>query len=76
MSYTVFLGQKILYYRRLHKLTQSALAKKLGVTPQAVGKWERRLCYPDISLLPELAFIFDVTVDELLGYDRHTRQTV
>ncbi|MCM1054093.1 MAG: helix-turn-helix domain-containing protein [Bacteroides sp.] len=61
------LGQKIGYLRKVRKLTQEELAEKLGVSPQAVSKWENDISCPDIMLLPEIAKLFNVTVDSLLG---------
>ena len=60
---------------RLEKgLTQEELATRLNVTGQAVGKWERDECYPDITLLPGLANLFGVSVDKLIGLDEVNRQ--
>ena len=53
--------------RQKKNITQEALAGHLGITPQSVGKWERGEGFPDITLLPKIAFYFDVTIDELLG---------
>ena len=53
--------------RQKKNVTQEALANHLGITPQSVGKWERGEGFPDISLLPEIAFYFGVTIDDLLG---------
>ena len=61
------LGNKIQEIRKSKKITQEELAEKLGVTPQAVSKWETDNSYPDIDLLVEIADLFDYTVDELLG---------
>lgn len=61
------LGLKIAFYRKLNGLTQEELAEKAGVSTQAVSKWEQRLSCPDIMLLPELANIFRITIDELFG---------
>lgn len=60
------IGKRISEYRKEINLKQEQLAEMLNVTPQAVSKWENDLTCPDISLLPELAKIFGITVDELL----------
>ena len=54
-------------YRRKLGLTQEGLAQKLGVTNQAVSKWESGQSCPDIALLPGLADLFGITIDELFG---------
>lgn len=60
--------------RRKRNLTQEQIAEALGVSGQAVSKWETGTSYPDISLLPVLADYFGVSVDCLLGHDM-TKQT-
>lgn len=65
MEHTI--GKRISFHRKRLGLTQEQLAQRLGVSAQAVSKWENDQSCPDISLLPELAKIFGVTVDELLG---------
>lgn len=57
----------ISFYRKKSGLTQEELAKKLGVTNQSVSKWESSQCCPDIGLLPMLADIFEISIDELFG---------
>ena len=57
-----------LVLRRRKGLTQEEVARALGVSNQAVSKWESAQCCPDIGLLPEIASLFEVSVDELLGY--------
>lgn len=55
--------------RKERGMTQEELAKYLGVSAPAVNKWEKGLSYPDITLLPILAAYFNLSVDELLGYE-------
>ena len=69
-------GKRILYYRKRLGLTQDQLAEKMGVSPQAVSKWERDLSCPDITTLPRLAEIFGITTDELLGVATPEPETV
>lgn len=52
--------------RTSRRLTQEMLAEKLNVTPQAVSRWETGISSPDIALLPKIADIFNISVDELL----------
>lgn len=59
------MGENIASLRRAAGLTQELLADRLGVTSQAVSKWERQLSCPDVSLLPAMADVFGVTIDEL-----------
>lgn len=61
------LGKRICSCRKQLGLTQDALADQLGVTAQAVSKWENDQSCPDITMLPKLAEIFDITTDSLLG---------
>lgn len=59
------LGKQIAYYRKNQNITQDALAKQLGISNQAVSKWETDQSYPDVELLPKIADIFGITLDEL-----------
>ena len=61
------LGKRIAYHRKRLGMTQEQLAQRVGVSAQAVSKWENNLSCPDITILPELASIFGISVDELLG---------
>lgn len=64
------LGRRIAAHRKNLSLTQDALAERLGVTAQAVSKWENDQSCPDISMLPRLAEIFGITIDALLGVEK------
>ena len=61
------IGKRIAALRREKNLKQDDLAQMLEVSPQAVSKWENDQTCPDISLLPKLAKILGVSVDELLS---------
>lgn len=60
-------GQRFNRLRKKYDLTQEEVANKLSVSSQAVSKWENDISMPDISLLIEIAELFNITVDELLG---------
>lgn len=66
------LGKRIVAQRKRLGLTQDQLAERLGVTAQAVSKWENDQSCPDISMLPKLAEIFGMSTDELLGMEQKT----
>ncbi|MBQ2733964.1 MAG: helix-turn-helix transcriptional regulator [Clostridia bacterium] len=59
-------GARLADLRKKAELTQAALAEKLDVSDRAVSKWENAGGYPDITLLPQIADIFGVTIDYLL----------
>lgn len=59
----------ILKLRQKRNITQEQLAETVGVTKASVSKWENGQSLPDILLLPKLASFFDVSIDELLGYE-------
>ena len=61
------IGERIAYLRRLNAMTQEELAERLSVSAQAVSKWEQKINLPDILLLPEIADVFGVSIDELFG---------
>ena len=63
------LGNKIRELRRAKGLTQEQLAASLNITPQAVSKWEMSASYPDMAMIPAIASLFRVTLDELFDFD-------
>ncbi len=63
----IYFGQRIAALRKARGMTQEALAQKLGITNQAVSKWESDQCCPDIMQLPVLADIFEISMDALFG---------
>ncbi|MDR0905863.1 MAG: helix-turn-helix domain-containing protein [Oscillospiraceae bacterium] len=63
---TIKIGERLRSLRKNTDTTQERLAEHLGVTAQAISRWESETCYPDIETLPALADFFGVSVDELL----------
>ena len=61
------IGKNIAKYRKAKGLTQEELGAKLGVTNQAVSKWELEVSMPDVMLLPEIANALNITLDDLYG---------
>lgn len=61
-------------FRKEKDMTQEDVADALGVTCQAVSRWETASAYPDIELFPALAALFDVSIDALFGMDSQTEE--
>ena len=70
------LGERIKELRRRDGRTQETLASALGVTAQAVSRWEKGICYPDMTMIPSIANYFGVSIDELFGYDNERSRKV
>lgn len=71
------LGEKIRRIRKSKNISQEVLANYLGVTFQAVSKWEKGETLPDVTLIPAIAAFFDVSTDELFDFNRlETEQKV
>lgn len=66
---SIHVSEHIAQLRREKKITQEQLADFVGVTKASVSKWETGQSMPDVLMLPRLATFFDVTIDELLGYE-------
>ena len=60
----IIVSQKIKSFRYENRLTQEQFATSLGLSPQAISKWEREECYPDITFLPTLAETLGCTVND------------
>ena len=69
------LGKKIASVRKKAKLTQSDLASCVGVTAQAVSKWERGNACPDIAILDEIADALGISLFELLGMEKREKSS-
>ena len=64
------LGKRIRELRRRDGRTQEDLAEAIGVTSQAVSRWEANGGYPDMEMIPSIAYFFGITIDELFGVDK------
>ena len=72
----IALGENIRALRLRDGRTQETLAQALGVTAQAVSRWEKGVCCPDMELIPSLANYFGVSIDQLFGYDNERSKKV
>lgn len=73
---TVKLGNQLRELRRQEGRTQEDLASFLGVSAQAVSRWEVGTCYPDIELIPVIADYFGVSIDWLFGFDGESQRKI
>lgn len=60
----ITISERIRAYRKEHRLTQAEFGDLLGVSPQAISKWEREECYPDITFLCDLAELLGCKIDD------------
>ena len=66
----LMIGNRIKELRKARGMTQEQLAERIGISFQAVSKWENNVALPDITLVPRMAQIFGVSIDDLFAYDR------
>ena len=69
IAYRITIAQKIKEYRKEHRLTQSKFGNLIGVSAQAVSKWEQSICYPDITFLPHIARILNCKMEDFFESD-------
>lgn len=68
----IYFSKNISLLRKRNNLTQEELGTKLGVSAQAISKWENSVSMPDICLLPMIAEALGVSIDELFGVDKRS----
>ena len=66
------IGENIRNYRRNADMTQERLAELLGVSYQSVSRWENGTTYPDLELIPMLAQIFSVTIEDGVNIEKNS----
>lgn len=72
----VNIGEKIKDLRKMTGRKQEDLATALGVTPQAISRWETNGGQPDIGMIPSIANYFHITIDELFGYNNDRNRII
>ena len=70
------LARNIWKRRKAVRLTQEMLADALGVTSQAISRWEANGGYPDMEMIPAIANYFGITIDELFGYENDRERKI
>ena len=70
----LLIGNRIKQLRKEQGMTQEHLAERMGLSFQAISKWENNISLPDITLVPKLADVFGVTTDDLFAYHADQRQ--
>ncbi|MEG2303694.1 MAG: helix-turn-helix transcriptional regulator, partial [Niameybacter sp.] len=65
----ISLGEKIKALRKQKNISQETLANYLGLSFQAVSKWENALAMPDVTLIPAIASFFGVSIDDLFDFN-------
>ena len=63
----ILIAEKIKKYREENHLTQEDFGRRIGVSAQAISKWERNVCYPDITFLPRIAEILTCSVNDFFA---------
>ena len=69
----ITIAERIKLYRDEKRLTQNEFGKMIGVSAQAIYKWEKGVCYPDILFLPCLAQILNCKIDDFFQTDEESR---
>lgn len=72
----ITIGEKIKELRLQKNCTQEELASVLGITGQAVSRWESGSSYPDLEMIPSLANYFQISIDQLFGYDTDRQKRI
>lgn len=70
----LYIGENIKALRKIRKMTQEQLAERVGVSFQAVSKWENNIAFPDVTFIPVIACVFGVSTDELFGFNKKEMQ--